>query len=87
VDALLFIRRAQELGFSLREIGSVLPHVYGSQVDCASVLASLRHKINEIDNHLARTLEVKAGIAALIGELESRRRERQRMGVAKKSEV
>ncbi len=72
VQSLLFIRQAQELGFSLKEIGSVLPGVYGPRADCTQVVQSLREKLVQLDEHLERTLEAKAGILAMIGQLERR---------------
>lgn len=72
VQSLLFIRQGQELGFSLKEIKSVLPVAYGPRADCTQIVQSLREKLVQLDAHLARTLEARAEIQTMIGQLEDR---------------
>ena len=55
VDAIVYIERAQQLGFSLREIASALPDPYRGRPDIPDMLASLRSKLVEVERH------VKAG--------------------------
>jgi len=70
-DAVVFIERAQQLGFSLREIASALSDAYARLPTSAAMLASLRTKLKEVDRHLAATRAVRKKIARFIRELES----------------
>ena len=62
VDWLRYIRTAQQLGFTLKEIEADLPLLAAPQASAQRLRAALLAKVDEIDRRMA-------GLAALRGEL------------------
>ncbi len=61
-----YIRTAQQLGFTLAEIGERLPQLWDAP-DPAPVLAAvLAHKLSEIDARIAALTELRAVLAGRI---------------------
>jgi DNA-binding transcriptional MerR regulator len=77
IETLHFLRRAQALGFSLKEIGDVLPARYGLNASCSSVLQSLQHKVIEIDALLSETTRMRGALVSLIDEMTARHEQSQ----------
>lgn len=69
---LRFIRRAQELGFSLDEIASLLALSPRSRVACREVQAHVRQRLAEIDRRLERLRGVQQGLLELLDACERR---------------
>lgn len=66
VERIRFIRQAQEIGFSLREVKDLLSLRVDPQADCAQVRARARAKLKEIDRKIASLRTMKRALAALI---------------------
>lgn len=64
VARLRFIRRAQALGFSLREIGELL--ALSSRRDVASVKRAATARLADVENRIAELEKVRDGLARLI---------------------
>lgn len=64
VSRLRFIRRAQALGFSLREIRELL--ALSSHRDVARVKARARARLADVDRRLEELQRVRTGLAALV---------------------
>lgn len=64
VSRLRFIRRAQALGFSLKQISELL--ALSSRRDVASVRRSALAKLADVENRIAELEKVRAGLARLI---------------------
>jgi DNA-binding transcriptional MerR regulator len=75
VDLIVFIERAQTLGFSLKEIraGAAAPASPGHPVSCETVLPALRRKLADIEAHIAAAQATRAEILGLIAALEASR--------------
>jgi MerR family mercuric resistance operon transcriptional regulator len=67
VKRVRFIKSAQGLGFSLREIQELLDLGSGPRSDCSEVLALANRKINEVE----RKIQVLEKIRSALGELAS----------------
>ncbi|EJL31000.1 putative transcriptional regulator [Caulobacter sp. AP07] len=82
VDLIVFIERAQKLGFSLREIqaGGVAsaPHPGA----CDALLPPLRAKLADVEAHIAASTALRDEIAAMIVTLEAGEGETLRARVA-----
>lgn len=61
---LRFIRRAQALGFTLKEIGELLE--LSSHRDVASVKRSAEAKLADIDKRIAELKRIRGGLGALV---------------------
>ncbi len=61
-----FIRQAQDIGFSLREIEELLALEAGPNADCGEVRARARTKVDEVDRKLAELERVRAALKAVI---------------------
>lgn len=59
IGRLRFIRRAKELGFTLREIGELLSLRVDPSTTCADVRAMARAKIEDIDGRVAELHRIK----------------------------
>lgn len=59
IRRLRFIRRAKELGFTLREIGELLSLRVDPGTTCADVRAMARAKIEDIDGRVAELHRIK----------------------------
>lgn len=64
VSRLRFIRRAQALGFTLKEINELL--ALSSRRDVASVKRTAVSKLKDVENRIAELERVRAGLARLI---------------------
>jgi MerR family copper efflux transcriptional regulator len=65
VRRILFIKRAQELGFSLREIHELLSLRRMSSNTCSQVRQRTEEKINEIEKKIDSLKRVKAALSRL----------------------
>ena len=61
-----FIRQAQELGFSLREIDELLALRTDPAVDCADVRDRARAKLDEVEHKITRLQRIGAALEELI---------------------
>jgi Hg(II)-responsive transcriptional regulator len=52
VSTVRFIKRAQRLGFSLEEVGSLLELASGGPESCEAAQALARHRIEELDQRI-----------------------------------
>jgi MerR family transcriptional regulator, copper efflux regulator len=66
VERIRFIRRAQEIGFSLREIKELLSLSVDPGADCGEVRAHARTKLNEVNRKIASLKNMKAALEELI---------------------
>jgi MerR family copper efflux transcriptional regulator len=60
-----FIRRAKDLGFTLKEIGELLSMRVDAEKSCAEVRTLARAKIGDIDEKLAALQRMKAALEHL----------------------
>ena len=60
-----FIKRAQELGFSLREIGELLALRFDSDTSCADVRKRAETKLSDIDQKIGDLKRMKKALARL----------------------
>ncbi len=67
VSLVRFVKRAQALGFSLREVKELLALREVPRATCGDVVALARHKVEEID---AKVADLRAMRAALTGLLK-----------------
>lgn len=77
VERLRFIKQAQEIGFSLDEIGELLTD--GGSTECARVRELLRVKLDELDERISAMREFRR---SLIRHLAACERELKRRGNA-----
>jgi len=66
VERIRFIRQAQELGFSLREIAELLALQADPAADCGDVRAQALTKREEVDRKFAQLQQIRAALDALI---------------------
>lgn len=66
VERIRFIRQAQELGFSLREIRELLSLRADPAADCRDVRAQAMAKREEVDRKLGQLRHIRAALDALI---------------------
>lgn len=66
VAAILFIRQAQELGFSLREIGELLSLRTDPKANCGDVRAQALIKREEVDRKIGQLAQIRNALDALI---------------------
>ncbi len=66
VERIRFIRQAQELGFSLREIGELLSLRADPDADCALVRARVEEKLGEIRRKVEKLEQLQAALKQLI---------------------
>jgi DNA-binding transcriptional MerR regulator len=73
VDLIVFIERAQKLGFSLKEIraSAAAPSPAGHPVSCETVLPALRRKLADVEAHIAAAQGTRDEILGLIATLEA----------------
>jgi Predicted transcriptional regulators len=70
VRRILFIKRAQELGFSLREIQELLNLRLASSNKCGEVKQKAEIKIKEIENKITSLRRVKSALVKLKAQCE-----------------
>ncbi len=61
-----FIRQAQEIGFSLREIEELLSLRADPSADCADVRPQATAKLAEVDHKIAKLEEIRGALRELI---------------------
>ena len=66
VQRIRFIRQAQEIGFSLREIEELLSLRADPSADCADVREQAKAKLEEVNRKIARLVEVRGALEDLI---------------------
>lgn len=66
VERIRFIRQAQELGFSLREIEELLTLKTDRHADCADVRTQAVAKRQEVERKIAQLEEIRSALDALI---------------------
>jgi len=67
VRILEFIGQAQELGFSLREIGAAIP-VMGSPAASEAILPALEQKLSDVEAHIAASRALRSKLIKLIAQ-------------------
>lgn len=72
VARLRFIRRAKELGFSLREIKELLELRLAPDTTCADIRRKARAKIADIDERIATLERMKKALAKLTASCRGR---------------
>lgn len=72
VNRVRFIKRAQELGFSLKEIAELLSLRVGPDTVCADVRKRAVAKISEIERKMETLQRMKEVLAGLAAECEGR---------------
>ena len=68
INRLRFIRRAQELGFTLSEIGELLALRLDSRTTAADVKARAVNKMNEIDEKIRDLEQIREALSHLAGK-------------------
>ncbi len=72
VARLRFIRKAQEIGFSLREIDELLSFRADPTADCADVRDQAAAKLAEVERKIARLEEIRGALDELIAACPGR---------------
>ena len=72
VQRLRFIRQAQDIGFSLREIDELLSLRADPGADCADVREQATAKLQEVERKIARLEEIRAALEELIAACPGR---------------
>lgn len=67
VDIVRYIRLAQQLGFSLSEIGGKLPQLWDQPDTADAINAFLAQKVAEIDERIAQLQKLREGLMSRIG--------------------
>lgn len=66
VHHIRFIRNAQQLGFSLREVKALMELEAGPEANCGDVRMRAREKLREIEDKIAGLNRMKAALVTLI---------------------
>ncbi len=66
IERIRFIRQAQELGFSLREINELLSLRADPSADCTDVREQARGKLEEVDQKIAQLQKIAGALGDLI---------------------
>ncbi len=72
VHRIRFIRQAQEIGFSLREIDQLLSLRADPSADCAEVRERATTKLEEVDRKMAQLERIRAALEELIAACPGR---------------
>ncbi len=72
VQRIRFIRQAQDIGFSLREINELLSMRADPGADCADVREQATAKLQEVERKIARLEEIRAALEELIAACPGR---------------
>ncbi len=72
-----FIRRAQELGFTLAEVGTLLDLAEGGPESCDKVRALAGEKIADLRQRIAELQALQEGLARLVATCELPRAQRE----------
>lgn len=76
VDVLRFVKRAQELGFTLAEVADLLGLAAGGPESCDAARTLARAHIGELDRKIADLHRMRASLAALVSTCERPRADR-----------
>ncbi|RYZ71268.1 MAG: heavy metal-responsive transcriptional regulator [Proteobacteria bacterium] len=71
VKRIVFIRRAKDLGFSLKEIKELLSLRVQSKAKCSSVRSKAEVKLQEVEKKLAELMAIKSALKELISCCDS----------------
>ena len=77
VEIVRFIKRAQELGFSLAEVESLLELAGGGPESCEAAQDLAREKIKQLDSKIAALRAMRGGLQRLLESCELPRAERE----------
>ena len=66
VHHIRFIRNAQQLGFSLKEVNELLALESGPHAQCGDVRVRAESKLNEVEEKIASLNRIKAALVTLI---------------------
>lgn len=66
VRRIRFIRQAQELGFTLREIDDLLSLRADPETDCSNVRDRASAKLAEVDHKIARLRQIRAALDTMV---------------------
>ena len=72
VRRLRFIKRAQDLGFSLREIQELLSLRASPRAKCATIYTQAQEKIQDIDQKIKTLRSMRQALAKLMRECQAR---------------
>ena len=72
IERIRFIRQAQELGFSLRDIGELLSLRADPSADCGDVRARALSKRDDVDRKIAQLDRIRDALDALIAACPGR---------------
>lgn len=72
VNRIRFVRQAQDLGFSLREIGELLSLRTDPEADCADVRGRARKKLAEVERKIARLNAMRRALSDLVSACPGR---------------
>jgi MerR family transcriptional regulator, copper efflux regulator len=67
VEIVRYIRLAQQLGFSLSEVGAKLPQLWEQADTTGAISAFLVEKVAEVDERIAQLQSLRAGLLSRIG--------------------
>jgi len=73
VRRMRFIRSAQSLGFSLAEIGSIIPQLSAGKFGCTQIEKGLREKIGQIDASIKELRQLKKDLQSTFNMLKCER--------------
>ena len=76
VDVLRFVKRAQELGFSLAEVEELLALADGGPDSCETARALAESHMAELDRRIADLHRMRASLGALVATCEKPRADR-----------
>jgi len=65
---LLFIKRAKELGFTLKEIKELFDLRIDSEAKCGDVKHLTEHKLNDVDNRIRDLKKIRSVLIKLINQ-------------------
>lgn len=71
VKRVVFIRRAKDLGFSLKEIKELLSLRVQSKAKCSSIKSKAEEKLLEVDRKVTELLAIKSALNGLISCCDS----------------
>lgn len=72
IARLAFVREAQDVGFTLKEIRDLLALRANPAADCAAVRARARTKLAQLEGRIARCQRMRATLRALLAECPGR---------------
>lgn len=70
-ELLIFVERAQRLGFSLNELRGAIATDHSAILPYAEMLGPLRRKVVEIDAHIAAAQALRGRLLETVGQIEA----------------